>query len=67
MVTRRASTTTTELFGIAVPVREYHQAFVPDFNAGAMENPGCVTLRDSSSSAAGPPTRTGPSAPKYGA
>ncbi|PUA79268.1 aminopeptidase N [Nocardioides currus] len=25
---------------------DYHQAFVPDFNAGAMENPGCVTLRD---------------------
>jgi aminopeptidase N len=25
---------------------EYHQAFVPDFNAGAMENPGCVTFRD---------------------
>ena len=28
------------------PFDEYHQAFVPDFNAGAMENPGCVTLRD---------------------
>ena len=28
------------------PFGEYHQAFVPDFNAGAMENPGCVTLRD---------------------
>jgi aminopeptidase N len=27
-----------------VPVREYHQVFVPEFNAGAMENPGCVTL-----------------------
>ena len=26
------------------PWGEYHQAFVPDFNAGAMENPGCVTL-----------------------
>lgn len=25
---------------------DYHQVFVPDFNAGAMENPGCVTLRD---------------------
>ncbi|MEP7179337.1 MAG: M1 family aminopeptidase, partial [Pseudonocardiales bacterium] len=23
-----------------------HQAFVPEFNAGAMENPGCVTFRD---------------------
>jgi aminopeptidase N len=28
------------------PFGEYHQAFVPDFNAGAMENPGCVTFRD---------------------
>ena len=35
-----------ELFGIRYPFGEYHQAFVPDFNAGAMENPGCVTLRD---------------------
>ncbi len=34
------------LFGIRYPWGEYHQAFVPDFNAGAMENPGCVTLRD---------------------
>jgi len=25
---------------------DYHQAFVPEFNAGAMENPGCVTFRD---------------------
>ncbi len=35
-----------ELFGVRYPFGEYHQAFVPDFNAGAMENPGCVTLRD---------------------
>ncbi len=35
------------LFGIRYPFGEYHQAFVPDFNAGAMENPGCVTFRDS--------------------
>src|SRR6266540_3929323 len=35
------------LFGIRYPWGEYHQAFVPDFNAGAMENPGCVTIRDS--------------------
>jgi aminopeptidase N len=34
------------LFGRRYPWGEYHQAFVPDFNAGAMENPGCVTLRD---------------------
>ncbi len=35
-----------ELFGIRYPFGDYHQAFVPDFNAVAMENPGCVTLRD---------------------
>jgi len=34
------------MFAQAYPFGEYHQAFVPDFNAGAMENPGCVTLRD---------------------
>jgi aminopeptidase N len=33
-------------FGTRYPFGEYHQAFVPDFNAGAMENPGCVTYRD---------------------
>ena len=35
-----------QVFGVRYPFGEYHQAFVPDFNAGAMENPGCVTLRD---------------------
>jgi len=34
------------LFGIRYPFGDYHQVFVPEFNAGAMENPGCVTLRD---------------------
>ncbi|MEO8888979.1 MAG: aminopeptidase N [Jatrophihabitantaceae bacterium] len=34
------------LFGARYPWGEYHQAFVPEFNAGAMENPGCVTFRD---------------------
>lgn len=33
-------------FGHRYAFGDYHQAFVPDFNAGAMENPGCVTLRD---------------------
>ncbi|MGL5405817.1 MAG: aminopeptidase N [Propionibacteriaceae bacterium] len=35
------------LFEYRYPFGEYHQVFVPDFNAGAMENPGCVLLRDS--------------------
>ena len=34
------------LFTIRYPFGKYHQAFVPEFNAGAMENPGCVTIRD---------------------
>ncbi|HET7356580.1 MAG TPA: aminopeptidase N [Nocardioidaceae bacterium] len=34
------------LFGIRYPFGDYHQAFVPEFNLGAMENPGCVTFRD---------------------
>ncbi|WP_139983478.1 aminopeptidase N [Nocardioides litoris] len=34
------------VFGVRYPFGDYHQAFVPEFNAGAMENPGCVTFRD---------------------
>src|SRR6266508_2912513 len=34
------------LFGYRYPFGEYHQVFVPEFNAGAMENPGFVTFRD---------------------
>ncbi|MGI8434248.1 MAG: aminopeptidase N [Nocardioidaceae bacterium] len=34
------------LFGIRYPFGDYHQAFCPEFNAGAMENPGCVTFTD---------------------
>jgi len=35
-----------ELFAVRYPFGQYHQAFVPEFNWGAMENPGCVTFRD---------------------
>ena len=45
-VTRRAFDYFHGLFGIRYPFGEYHQVFVPEFNAGAMENPGCVTFRD---------------------
>jgi len=31
------------LFGVRYAFGDYHQAFVPEFNMGAMENPGCVT------------------------
>lgn len=33
-------------FGIAYPFGKYDQLFVPEFNMGAMENPGAVTFRD---------------------
>ena len=46
-VTARAFDEYHRLFGIRYPFGDYHQAFVPEFNAGAMENPGCVTFRDS--------------------
>jgi len=35
-----------EHFEIPYPFADYAQVFVPEFNAGAMENAGCVTLRD---------------------
>ncbi len=35
-----------EAFGMAMPFADYAQVFVPEFNAGAMENAGCVTIRD---------------------
>ncbi len=34
------------LFGVRYQFGKYDQAFVPDFNAAAMENPGCVTFRE---------------------
>ncbi len=34
------------LFGIRYPFGGYNHVFVPEFNALAMENPGCVTIRD---------------------
>ncbi len=35
-----------ELFAVRYPFGKYDQVFVPEFNAGAMENPGLVTFRD---------------------
>ncbi len=34
------------LFEVRYPFGKYDQAWVPEFNAGAMENPGCVTFRE---------------------
>ena len=45
-VTRQCFDEFHRLFDIRYPFGDYHQAFVPEFNAGAMENPGCVTFRD---------------------
>jgi aminopeptidase N len=45
-ITRQCFDEFHRLFGIRYPFGNYHQAFVPEFNAGAMENPGCVTFRD---------------------
>lgn len=33
-------------YGIPYPFIKYDQIFVPEYNAGAMENAGCVTFRD---------------------
>jgi aminopeptidase N len=35
-----------EQFGVAYPFGKYDQLFVPEFNAGAMENAGCVTFHE---------------------
>jgi aminopeptidase N len=45
-VTRQCFDEFHRLFGIRYAFGKYDQAFVPEFNAGAMENPGCVTFRD---------------------
>lgn len=36
-----------EHFGYPYPWGKYDQVFVPEYNLGAMENPGCVTLTES--------------------
>ncbi|WJZ03428.1 aminopeptidase N [Corynebacterium freiburgense] len=33
-------------FGMAYPFGKYDQIFCPEYNMGAMENAGCVTIRD---------------------
>ncbi|MDE9365145.1 aminopeptidase N [Luteipulveratus sp. YIM 133132] len=45
-VTKQSFDYYDQLFGVPYEYGEYHQVFVPEFNAGAMENPGCVTFRD---------------------
>ncbi|MFC4471157.1 aminopeptidase N [Streptomyces xiangluensis] len=45
-VTRQGFDWFQEKFDYAYPFKKYDQLFVPEFNAGAMENAGAVTLRD---------------------
>ena len=35
-----------DLFGVPYQFRKYDQIFVPEFNAGAMENVACVTFSE---------------------
>jgi aminopeptidase N len=43
-VTRAGFAFFEELFDYPYPFTKYDQLFVPEFNAGAMENAGCVTI-----------------------
>ncbi|MEU9231536.1 aminopeptidase N [Streptomyces subrutilus] len=45
-VTRQGFDWFQEKFAYAYPFAKYDQLFVPEFNAGAMENAGAVTIRD---------------------
>ncbi|MET8815440.1 aminopeptidase N [Streptomyces sp. NPDC004549] len=45
-VTRQGFDWFQEKFDFAYPFKKYDQLFVPEFNAGAMENAGAVTIRD---------------------
>jgi aminopeptidase N len=47
-VTRQSFAAFERLFGMNYPFGDqYDQLFVPEFSAGAMENPGCVTFSES--------------------
>jgi aminopeptidase N len=45
-ITRRCFDRYHDIFTEPYPFDSYDQAFVPEFNYGAMENPGLVTFRD---------------------
>jgi aminopeptidase N len=45
-ITRQCFDRYHKLFRVRYAFGKYDQVFVPEFNAGAMENPGCVTFRD---------------------
>ncbi|GAA4227729.1 aminopeptidase N [Streptosporangium album] len=43
-ITRQGFDFFHKVFGVRYPFGKYDQLFVPEFNAGAMENAGCVTF-----------------------
>ncbi|MFZ2504348.1 MAG: aminopeptidase N, partial [Nocardioides sp.] len=45
-VTKQGFAFFEEVFDYPYPFGKYDQAYVPEYNMGAMENAGCVTLRD---------------------
>jgi aminopeptidase N len=45
-VTKQGLDYFTHLFDREYPFEKYDQVFVPEFSAGAMENPGCVTFSE---------------------
>lgn len=45
-ITRQCLDFYADQFGFTHPFDEYNQLFVPEFNVGAMENPGCVTFNE---------------------
>lgn len=45
-LTRRSFAFFEEQFDYPYPFEKYDQLYVPEYNMGAMENAGCVTLRD---------------------
>jgi aminopeptidase N len=45
-VTKRGFDYFQALFDLPYPFAKYDQLFVPEYNAGAMENAGCVTFRE---------------------
>ncbi|HET6359446.1 aminopeptidase N [Streptomyces sp.] len=46
LVTRQGLDFFHDHFDYPYPFGKYDQAFVPEYNIGAMENPGCVTFRE---------------------
>ncbi|HEX4787596.1 MAG TPA: aminopeptidase N [Actinospica sp.] len=45
-ITKRGLDFYHDRFGYPYPFGKYDQAFVPEYNLGAMENPGCVTFTE---------------------